>query len=74
MAKKKQPNDYPQLSFRISTEDKKRINELAASVVEKSNAALPPGTKLFRKNDVLVDALYLGLLTLQRKGMKLSSV
>ena len=72
MAKKKQPTDYPQFSFRISNEDKKRINQLASEVLDASNASLDSSAKMFRKNDVLVDALYLGLLTLKKKGMKLS--
>lgn len=70
--KKRQPSDYPQFSFRISESDKERIHELADAVVTASNAKLKDTDKLFRKNDVLVDALYLGLLTLKKKGMRLT--
>lgn len=72
MAKKKQPTDYPQFSFRISSEDKERINSLADEILSASNATLGDDEKVFRKNDVLVDALHLGLLTLKKKGMRLS--
>jgi hypothetical protein len=71
MDKKKSPLDYPQLSFRISKEDKININSLAEEVLEASNAGLEPGKKVFRKNAVLVDALYLGLLTLKNKRTKI---
>lgn len=72
MGKKKHPSDYPQLTFRVSDDDKKRINELVEEVVTASNAKLDPANKLFRKNDVYVDALFLGLLTLKQKGLRLS--
>jgi hypothetical protein len=72
MAKKKHPTDYPQFSFRVSDNDKRRINELASEVLAASNTTLDSSAKVFRKNDVLVDALYLGLLTLKKKGMKLT--
>ncbi|MGE0631248.1 MAG: hypothetical protein AB7O96_02490 [Pseudobdellovibrionaceae bacterium] len=71
MNKKKRPQDYPQMAFRISKEDKKRINALAEEIVQKSNRRLSPQDKVFRKNDVLIDALYKGLLDLKRKGMQL---
>lgn len=70
MSTKKQPGDYPQFSFRVSQEDKTRIHELTEEVLRNSNAQLKPEQKILRKNDVLVDALYLGLLTLQKKGMR----
>lgn len=72
MDKKKSPLDYPQLSFRISKEDKININTLADEVLNASNATLEPGDKVFRKNAVLIDALYLGLLTLKNKRAKLT--
>lgn len=72
MDRRKHPSDYPQLAFRVSAKDKKRLQELVEEVLEKSNAGLRPEDKVFRKNDVFVDALYLGLLTLKKKGLRLS--
>ncbi len=72
MKKRKVPSDYPQMSFRISSEDKDRINQISEEVLKASNKTLKSEDKVFRKNDVLVDALYLGLLTLKKKGQKLS--
>lgn len=72
LKKKKVPADYPQMSFRISLEDKDRINQLSEEVLKASNKSLKLDDKVFRKNDVLVDALYLGLLTLKKKGLKLT--
>lgn len=72
MKKRKVPSDYPQLPFRISLEDKNRINELSEEILANSNKALEAEEKVFRKNDVLVDALYLGLMTLKKKGHKLA--
>lgn len=72
MKKRKVPADYPRLDFRISLEDKERINELAGDILQVSNKSLDKGDKLFRKNDILVDALYLGLLSLKKKGQKLA--
>lgn len=70
MKVKKTPRDYPQFTFRVSAEDKKRLNNLIHSLVKYSNRGLPIGQKVLRNNDVIVDALYLGLLTLKRKNAR----
>ncbi len=72
MARLKKPTDYPQLAFRISNDDKANINALADEVLSASNQNLQPDEKQFRKNDVLVDALYLGLITLKNNRQKLT--
>ena len=72
MALKKTPSDYPQLAFRISEEDKVQIAKLVEEVLENSNKHLMPNEKQFRKNDIYVDALHLGLQTLKKKGYRLS--
>lgn len=72
--KKKTPADYPQMIFRVSQEDKERLAELIEKVTGLANQSLLEGSKKFRKNDVIVDALFLGLLSLEkrmsRKGAK----
>lgn len=70
MKLKKTPADYPQFAFRVSAEDKKRLNSLIQTLVKSSNRGLPKGSKVLRKNDLIVDALYFGLLTLKRRGAK----
>ena len=70
MRPKKTPADYPQMAFRISEDDKKNINFLAEELINVSNASLQPKQKLFRKNEILVDALYLGLLELKKRGAR----
>ena len=70
MAAKKHPRDYPQMSFRISAADKTNLNGLTQEVLALTNQELSSEEKVMRKNDVLVDALYLGLLTLKKKGYR----
>ena len=67
MAVKKTPQDYPQLAFRISAEDKINIMNMVDEVLAASNQSLSVNEKLFRKNDIIVDALYLGLIALKQK-------
>ncbi|MES3037160.1 MAG: hypothetical protein V4736_04560 [Bdellovibrionota bacterium] len=64
--KKKLPNDYPQMIFRISEEDKKRISQLVDKVTRLHNDNLLPHMKKIRKNDVIVDALFYGLLRAEK--------
>jgi hypothetical protein len=71
MAEKKTPQDYPQLSFRISAEDKINIMQMTDEVLETSNRGLSSKEKVFRKNDILVDALYLGLIALKQKRARI---
>ncbi len=65
--KKKVPSDYPQMTFRITQTDKERLQELIEKVTAAANASKPDDWGLFRKNDVIIDALYLGLLTLEKR-------
>ena len=67
MDRLKLPSDYPQMSFRISQEDKTNINAMAEEILKMSNEKLSANEKQFRKNDIIVDALYIGLLTLKRQ-------
>lgn len=67
---KKSPADYPQMIFRVNQSDKDRIHSLVESVQAAANESLPDEAKKFRKNDVIVDALLLGLLTLEKRYAK----
>jgi hypothetical protein len=72
MNTKKHPGDYPQLAIRISAEDKDRIQGLVEDLLSTANKKRPANEKVFRKNDIFVDALYLGLLTMKKKGYRLA--
>jgi hypothetical protein len=64
---KKSPADYPQMIFRIDQTDKDRISELVEKVTRLHNEAAPPERKKIRKNDVIVDALFYGLLHFEKR-------
>jgi len=63
---KKSPADYPQMIFRISQADKERITELVEKVTRLHNNTRLPNMKKIRKNDVIVDALFYGLLRAEK--------
>jgi hypothetical protein len=66
-ALRKTPADYPQMIFRINQEDKDRVTQLIDLVTNLANESKPEDWKKFRKNDVIIDALLLGLLTLEKR-------
>lgn len=61
MNKKKQPNDYPQLIFRISEEEKELILKEVDRVCIELNKKRKENEKVIRKNHVIVEAIKLGL-------------
>ena len=65
--KKKIPSDYPQFTFRISQEDKERLSKLVEEVKTIVNSRLEEDEVKVKKNELLVEALLLGLKTLQKK-------
>jgi hypothetical protein len=67
---KKTPADYPQMIFRVSQADKDRLHQLIEQVTGLANEHRLESAKKFRKNDVIVDALFLGLLSLERRLAK----
>jgi hypothetical protein len=69
-AEKKTPADYPQMIFRVSQTDKDRLHQLIEQVTDLANEHCRESAKKFRKNDVIVDALFLGLLSLEKRLAK----
>ena len=67
---KKTPADYPQMIFRITQADKDRISELVEKVTLLHNEYGSPDHKKIRKNDVIVDALFYGLLHFEKSFLK----
>lgn len=65
---KKMPSEYPQLSFRVSIDDKKQLNELIDKVQVEINKKREDGSPFINKNDVIIQALYVGLKSIRTKG------
>ena len=65
--KKKQRTDYPQLAFRIKKEDKEGIMSFIDDLQRMANSGLGPDDKRVKKNELMVDAIWLGLLQLKKK-------
>lgn len=66
MARK--PSDYPQFAFRISQVEKAELTQLIDEVTELYNSNLNPGDYAIRKNDIILEALNIGLRVMQKKG------
>ena len=68
--KKASPNDYPQFSFRVSMEDKETLLREIDEVTTIANRRLNKDDRVVRKNDIIVQALHLGLQTLKKAKKK----
>ncbi len=66
----KKPSDYPQFTFRITEELKARLNELIEEVTEIYNKKIDDGEYLYRKNDIIAEALELGLIQMKKNPKK----
>jgi hypothetical protein len=65
--KKKKPSEYPLFAFRIDEDKKEELNSLLEDVRETLNKKLGPEDKLWMKNDVIYEAIILGLPLLKKK-------
>ena len=65
--KKKGPNDYPLMAFRVSDEEKEELSALIDQIVDSRNANLKDDEFKVRKNDVFVEGLRAGLRQLKKK-------
>lgn len=66
----KKPSDYPQFTFRITEELKTRLNELIEEVTDIYNKKIDDGEYLYRKNDIIAEALELGLMQMKKNNKK----
>lgn len=65
--RKKTPNDYPQMTFRLSNEDElQRVDALIEKIKNAYNAKRKEGEKMVRRNDVILDALERGLKAMNK--------
>jgi len=68
--KLKTPEDYEIFSFRSSTEEKDELNADIDAVVELYNRKLEADERKWRKNDVIMEALRIGLAAMKKKAGK----
>lgn len=65
--KKKKPSDYPMFVFRIGEAEKKHLSQLIDRAVKLANKNLYDEDRSIRKNDIIVEALELGLSQIIKK-------
>lgn len=65
--KKKQPSDYPIFGFRVDSKIKQELEMAIGRVQKKLNKIKDPQDRLYRKNDVIVEALRAGLASLSKR-------
>lgn len=65
--KKKSPADYPQMAFRVSDEDKKKLTELIEDVHHLANKKAAEDEKKTKRNELIVAALFAGLQSLKKR-------
>ncbi|MEI8347400.1 MAG: hypothetical protein WCG27_08030 [Pseudomonadota bacterium] len=63
--KSRTSSDYPQFSFRITAELKERLSKLVDEVTDLYNKNVPAGEYLYRKNEIITEALEKGLKLLK---------
>ena len=68
--KGKKPSDYPQFAFRISSELKEKLNSIVGEVTDLYNKQLEDGEYLYRKNDIIAEALEIGLAEMKKSPTK----
>ena len=62
---KKLPSEYPQIAFRVSKEDKRRVSEQIDKIQMAMNKRRNDGEPFLNKNDVFIMALNEGLKKLK---------
>lgn len=65
--KLKTPDDYEIFAFRLSADQKDALNGQIESVVNLYNRKKVKGERVYRKNDVIMEALEKGLEIMKRK-------
>ena len=68
--KSRTSSDYPQFSFRITAELKERLSKMVDEVTDLYNKNVPDGEYLFRKNDIITEALEKGLKLMKTSAGK----
>ncbi|MDD4974386.1 MAG: hypothetical protein PHY93_08530 [Bacteriovorax sp.] len=70
--KSRTSSDYPQFSFRITADLKEQLNNMIDEVVDLYNKNVPDGEYLYRKNEIIIEALEIGLTQMKKNPGKKS--
>lgn len=68
--KGRRPSDYPQFAFRLSAEEKERLSKMIDEVTDLYNKQVSAGEYLYRKNDIIIEALEKGLKAMKSNHSK----
>lgn len=69
---RRKPSDYPQFTFRITEELKIHLNDLVEDVTNIYNKHVKEGEYIYRKNDIIAEALEIGLMQMKKTPAKKS--
>ena len=64
---KKIPSEYPQFTFRVSKEKKDELIDLIEMIQTTRNKRRSEDDPFINKNDVIIEALELGLSTMKKR-------
>lgn len=64
---KKRPSEYPQFTFRVSKAKKKELINLVETIQNARNQKRKEEKPYVNKNDVIIEALELGLAALKKR-------
>lgn len=64
---KKMPSEYPQFTFRVTKAKKEELADLIELVQATRNRRRSEGEPFVNKNDVIIEALELGLKTIKKR-------
>ena len=67
---KRKPSEYPQFAFRVSEELKKELSELIEEVTNLYNTHVKDSEYLYRKNEIIIEALEIGLMQMKKNPAK----
>ena len=68
--KRKKPTDYPQFTFRVDSETKDKLSKDIEEVTQLLNSKRGPDEYMYRKNDIIIEALTSGLSLIKKKNYK----
>lgn len=63
---KKMPSEYPQFTFRVSKDKKAELSEIIETIQTAKNKNREEGDPFVNKNDVIIEALEVGLKALKK--------
>ena len=68
--KKKKPSEYPLFAIRLDDDKKEELSGLVEETRAALNKTIGPEDKLWMKNDVIYEAIKLGLPLLKKQNKK----